>query len=124
MIDKSMQLSHNYVSFSTDLSLSGGTVKSEEFDIRLTIYLLGTLAKYKIDSEYPDPSDLSDSAMLSRIKYIRKKATMRFEADISEDKLKQYWNDIRQVKGYFILLMLHSRLFLYGSKKRDYCQHC
>lgn len=76
--------------------VKGGTVKSEEFDIRLTIYLLCTLAKYKVESEYPDPSDLSDSAMLSRIKCIRNKASRRFESEISEDKLKQYWNDIRQ----------------------------
>lgn len=95
------------MSFSTDSSLLGGTVKSEEFDIRLTIYLLCTLAKYKVESEYPDPSDLSDSAMLSRIKCIRNKASRRFESEISEDKLKQYWNDIRQVKEYFLAHLAH-----------------
>lgn len=60
------------------------------------------LTNIKIVSVYPDRSDTSDSAMLSRIKYIRNKATRRFEADLSEEMFEEYWNDIRQVNtNYF-----------------------
>lgn len=77
-------------------SVKGDQVKSDDFDIRLIMYLLRTLVNIKIGNVYPDPSDKSYNAALSRIKYIRNELTRRFAADLSEDKFNQYWDDIIQ----------------------------
>ncbi|VDI58051.1 Hypothetical predicted protein, partial [Mytilus galloprovincialis] len=72
------------------------TVNSEDFEIRLMMYLLLTLTNITIDKVYPDPSDISDSAMLARIKYIRNNVARTFGANLSGHRFNKYWDDIRQ----------------------------
>lgn len=79
------------------------TVTSEFFDVRLMIYLLCTLANFEIGNLYPVESDTKISAMLSRIKFIRNEATQSFEGELSEDQFDKYWDDIGQVRYYFVL---------------------
>ncbi|CAC5408763.1 unnamed protein product [Mytilus coruscus] len=74
----------------------GRTVTSNDYDIRLMIYLLCTIANLSVGNLYPVRSDTSISAMLCRIKYIRNEVTQRFERQLSEDQFNQYWDDIGQ----------------------------
>lgn len=78
-------------------------MKSEYFDLRLMIYLLRSIVKLKICDVYPEISDESVSAMLSRIKFIRNKVARTFGTDLSEDELNQHWDDIRQVTYVFVV---------------------
>lgn len=85
--------------FQWNLLFKGETVKmvkSENFDIRLMIYLLHTLANIKVCDLYPLPTDTSTSAMLSRINNIRNETTQNVNWKLTEDQFNQYWNDIRQ----------------------------
>lgn len=97
-----MSLICDYVLLSINTFLLGNEVKSEDFDIGLMMFLLRTLAKIKIDNEYPDTSDKNDSAMLSKIEYIRNEATQRCVADLSKDQFNHYWEDIIEVTYRFI----------------------
>lgn len=81
---------------------SGKTVRSEDFDLRLMIVLLNTLANIKVCDSYPLPTDTSTGAMLSRIKYIRNETTQNVNGKLTEDQFNQYWDDIRQVRCYII----------------------
>ncbi|CAC5359911.1 unnamed protein product [Mytilus coruscus] len=74
----------------------GETVTSDDFDIRLLIYLLRTLANFEVGDLYPVQCDKRVSAMLSRIKFIRNEITQSFEGKVSEDQFNQYWDDIVQ----------------------------
>lgn len=76
----------------------GKTVTSEDFDIRLMILLLRTLANLKVgDIYYPVQADTSVGAMLSRIKFVRNAATQKLDGKISKNQFNKYWNDIGQV---------------------------
>ncbi|CAG2211278.1 unnamed protein product [Mytilus edulis] len=77
-------------------SIFGKTVTSDGFDIRLMIYLLGSLANIEVGDLYPVQSDSRVSAMLSRIKYIRNEATQSYAGKLSEDQFNKYWDDIAQ----------------------------
>ncbi|CAC5417520.1 unnamed protein product [Mytilus coruscus] len=88
--------------FQWNLLFKEFTVKSEDFDIRLMIYLLHTLANIKVCDSYPLPTDTSTSAMLSRIKYIRNETTQNLNGKLTEDQFNQYWDDIGQVRSYII----------------------
>ncbi|XP_076081132.1 uncharacterized protein LOC143052043 [Mytilus galloprovincialis] len=81
------------------------SVTSENFDIRLMVYLLSDLAKISVGDLYPVQSDLSIGAMLSRIKFIRNEATQSYEGKLSEEKFNQYWDDIGQ--ALFKLVSMH-----------------
>lgn len=70
---------------------------SDDFDIRLMIYILGVLANIKVGTLYPVPPDMSISAMLSRIKYIRNETTRIFEGKLDDIKFNHYWDYIGQV---------------------------
>ncbi|CAC5389978.1 unnamed protein product [Mytilus coruscus] len=74
----------------------GETVTSEDFDIRLMIYLLRIIANINAGDLYPVQSDTSIGAMLSKIKFIRNEATQSLEGNILEDQFNQYWDDIGQ----------------------------
>lgn len=82
------------------------TITSDDFDVRLLIYLLRTLAKIEIGDVYPVPCDKKVSAMLSRIKFIRNEITQSFEGKLSEDRFIQCWDDIVQVKFHFMLCFM------------------
>ncbi|CAC5365748.1 unnamed protein product [Mytilus coruscus] len=72
------------------------TVTSEDFGVRLMIYLLRIIANINVGDLYPVPSDTSIGAMLSRIKFIRNEVTQSLEGKIPENQFNQYWDDIGQ----------------------------
>ncbi|CAC5389986.1 unnamed protein product [Mytilus coruscus] len=91
--------------FQWNLLFGLGKVSSEDFDIRLMIYLLETVADIKVGNLYPVSSDMSISGMLSRIKYIRNETTRRFDRKLSDYQFNQYWDDI----GQAVLKLVSSR---------------
>ncbi|CAG2244987.1 unnamed protein product [Mytilus edulis] len=52
---------------------SGSNPKSKEFDLTLMVCLLRNLIKMTIQDQLPQPSDLSEGAAVSRIKFYRNK---------------------------------------------------
>lgn len=74
------------------------SVTSDDFDIRLMIYLLKTITKVDVGDLYPLEVDISTSAMLSRIKFIRNETTQSIEGELSENQYNKFWDDIGQVK--------------------------
>ncbi|CAG2195655.1 unnamed protein product [Mytilus edulis] len=86
------------------------TVTSEDFGVRLMIYLLRIIANISVGDLYPVPSDTGISAMLSRIKFIRNELTQSHEGNISDDQFNQYWDDIGQI-DFFMLnpINIHTR---------------
>ncbi|CAG2211263.1 unnamed protein product [Mytilus edulis] len=76
--------------------LQGKTVTSKDFDIRLMLLLLRTLANYNISDVYEDKSDKSTYAKFSRIKYVRNEITRRFAGKLSKSLFDQYRDDISQ----------------------------
>ncbi|XP_063438793.1 uncharacterized protein LOC134719763 [Mytilus trossulus] len=81
--------------FQWDLLYKGTKiVTSEDFDIKLMIHLLRTLAKIEIGDNEPNKLDNRKGAMLSRIMFIRNETTLSFEGRLPQDKFDKYWNDI------------------------------
>ncbi|CAC5424765.1 unnamed protein product [Mytilus coruscus] len=76
--------------------VQGKTVTSKDFDIRLMILLLRTLANYEISDFYEDKSATSITAKFSRIKYMRNEIARRFEGILSKSQFIQYRDDILQ----------------------------
>lgn len=72
-------------------------VTSDDFNIRLMIYLLKTIAKVDVGDLYPLAVDISISAMLSRIKFIRNETTQSIEGELSKKQYIKFWDDIGQV---------------------------
>ncbi|CAC5403770.1 unnamed protein product [Mytilus coruscus] len=79
---------------------------SDDFDVRLMIYLLKTITKVDVGDLYPLKVDISTSAMLSRIKFIRNETTQSIEGKLSEVQYNKFWDDIGQ--AVFKLVSSHS----------------
>lgn len=84
------------------LFLAGKVVSSDDYDISLMMYLLNTLADIDVGDLYAVKSDKRVSAMLSRIKYIRKKVIQSSDGKLSKDHFNTYWDDIGEVRYSFI----------------------
>lgn len=80
------------------------TATSDDFNLRIMIYLLRILANIEIGDLYPVQSDTKIGAMLSRIKYIGTDITQNLEGKLSENVFIQYWDDIGQVRYNFMSL--------------------
>lgn len=78
--------------------LLGKPVTSKDFDIRLMINLLSTIATFKIGDLYPVQLDTSIGAMLTKIKYIRNDANQSIVGKLQESQFTHYWDEIGQVK--------------------------
>ncbi|VDH93034.1 Hypothetical predicted protein, partial [Mytilus galloprovincialis] len=74
----------------------GKTVTSDDFDIRLLILLLSTLANITVSDLYPVYSDTSISAMLSRIQFISNETLRNLKGQLSVYMFNKYWDDIGQ----------------------------
>lgn len=66
------------------------------------VYILRTITNIQVGDLYPVQADTRKDAMLSRIRYIRNEATQIADGKLSVDQFKQYWDDIGQVKTYFL----------------------
>lgn len=71
------------------------------------IKLLGTCTALKVGDKYPETSDTSNSAMFSKIRFVRNKAARKIEGKVSDDLFNQYWDDITQVK-YNVIVAVFS----------------
>lgn len=74
------------------------SVTSDDFDIRLMIYLLKTITKVDVGDLYPMQVDISTGAMLSKIKFITNETTQSIAGELSENQFNKFWDDIGQVK--------------------------
>ncbi|CAC5403771.1 unnamed protein product [Mytilus coruscus] len=83
-------------------------VSSDDFDIRLMIYLLIALANLEVGDLYPVHADTSICAMLSRIKYIRNEVTQSLNGKLPRHLFKQYWDDIGQAVLKLVSPYIHS----------------
>lgn len=77
-------------------------VSSEDFDIKLMIYLLQPLASIKVGNLDPVYPYTSIETMLSRIKYVMNEISKSFEGKLPNDQFNQYWDYIGQVRIFLL----------------------
>lgn len=79
------------------------TVSSEDFDLRLMIHLLTTIASVNFGDLYPVKTDTRISAMLTKIKYIRNKLIQSIYQQHSDEHYNKFLDDLQEVRYSFIL---------------------
>ncbi|CAC5408766.1 unnamed protein product [Mytilus coruscus] len=89
----------------------GRTVTSDDFDIKLMILLLSTLANIMVSDLYPVYFDTSIVAMLSRIQFISNETFRNFEGQLSVYTFNKYWDDIGQQN---LLYNMYNVLHIYN----------
>ncbi|CAG2211280.1 unnamed protein product [Mytilus edulis] len=93
----------------------GKTVTSDDFDVRLMIYLLKTITTIKLGDLYPTEVDTSIGAMLSRIKFIRNEITQNLHEKLPVDLFNKYWDDM----GQAVLELVSSQIVLNVGDKEN-----
>ncbi|CAG2234201.1 unnamed protein product [Mytilus edulis] len=75
---------------------ASGTALSKTFDLTLLICLIRHLTPIPVSDSLPIPTDISEGADLSRLKYYRNKITHCDDGVLSDNQLNDYWTDISQ----------------------------
>lgn len=76
-----------------------GTALSTNFDMTLMICLIRHLTPIPISDGLPFPTDISEGADLSRLKYYRNQVAHCDDGVLSDNQLNDYWTDISQVNS-------------------------
>ncbi|CAC5418443.1 unnamed protein product [Mytilus coruscus] len=71
-------------------------VSSEDFDIRLMMVLMKNLANFDISEKLPMEADISESADLSRIKFIRNKLEQNIDKQTLDEEFEENWKQLTE----------------------------
>lgn len=107
----------------------GKTVTSEDFDVRLMIYLLRAFINLRVSDEKPVKSDTNIMEMLSIVNNIRSEIIRKYDGKLLETQFNQYWECIGRVTiisndhNFFCLslrvFLRSNHLVLYNNIKEE-----
>lgn len=79
------------------MCIVGSSVSSSDMDVTLMVCLLRNIAKVQIQDALPNPSDTSECADLSRIKYYRNYITHSNDGKLDDCVYSEIWKNVCEV---------------------------